>query len=657
MAGVEKGRCRVLHGDMSMRGRFWGWATVAWACWAGVAIAEDFGTDLDPTCRLPRVQVRAADPGSLYELLASEDPGGPWETVLQATGATDHAWHDPVSRSEHRRFYRWQRTTPRPPAAPIWNFRLTDHAGASHELLREGDARVVVLGFTDNAGLATLAGELKPVMDRMQGKPVRFWLVNPVEGRGAVAAAVAAAGLSTPVLLDPAQVVTRTFQGLRVGEVVAVTPEMMEEVYRGGVADRVEVNGTALRQEFLGDAVEAYLGGKVVRYPQTRSAGRELALVGLKVPDYETWVAPVLQRACVTCHRPGDIGSFAMTNHAVVAARAASMKANLLEGLMPPWHADAPKGVFTNDFSLEPGEVARLVAWLDAGAPRGAGEDPLMAKAPAAPADWPLGKPDRILTIPRQSIPAKSSQAEVPYQYTFVASPFSTNVWLRAAVVRPGNRAVVHHALVFTATSFADLLQVQGGLGGFFAGYVPGMEQAWYPEGTGKLLKRGSYIVFQMHYTPVGTAQTDETQIGLYLSATPPARELKTGAAYDTSFVIPPGARDAAVTAQTTFARPVTVYEMSPHMHYRGKRMRFEAVLPDGTVDTLLNVPHYDFAWQSMYRFSEPRRYPAGTTLRLVGGFDNSGANPWNPNPASEVRFGEQTDEEMFIGYMNYTEE
>ena len=644
---------------MRLRAGAWtrGWlAGVAIMAWF-VAMAEDLVSDLDPSCRLPRVQVRGADPGSLYELMASEEPGGPWETVLHATGSQEHAWHDPAARAEHRRFYRWQRTTPRPPAAPIWNFRLTDHAGTSHELLREGDARVVVLAFTDNAGLAGVAAELRPVMERFQGKPVRFWFVNPVDGRGSLPAAVASAGLGQPVLHDVAQVVARTLGGSRVGEVVAVTSEMMEEVYRGVVADRVEVNGTSLRQEFLGDAVEAYLSGKVVRYPQTRATGRELALSGLKVPDYETWVAPVLQRACVNCHRPGDIGSFAMTNHAVLESKMAAMKANLLEGLMPPWHADAPKGVFANDFSLEPAEVARLVAWLDAGAPRGSGTDPLAMKVPATPVDWPLGTPDRILTIPRQSIPAKSSQAEVPYQYTFLASPFSSNVWLKAAVVRPGNRAVVHHALVFTASSFADLLQVQGGLGGFFAGYVPGMEQSTYPEGTGKLLKKGSYIVFQMHYTPVATAQTDETQIGLYLSPTPPARELKTGAAYDTSFVIPPGAKDASVMAQTTFARPVTVYEMSPHMHYRGKRMRFEAVLPDGTVETLLNVPHYDFAWQSMYRLVQPRRFPAGTTVRLTGGFDNSAWNPWNPNPASEVRFGEQTDEEMFIGYLNYSEE
>jgi len=620
--------------------------------------AEQFVSELDPACRIPRVRLTSADPDSLYELLASEDPGADvWETVLHATGAHDHAWFDPVMRAEQRRFYRWRRTTPRPPALPIWNFRLTDHAGVSHELLREGDARVVVLVFTDNAGLAGVAVDLQSVRSQFLGKPVQFWFVNPVDSRPSLAAAVQAAGLDAPVLHDAAQVVARSFHGSRVGEVVAVTPDWMEELYRGGIADRREINGTAIRQEFLADAIASHLGGKPVRYPQTQATGAVLNVEVPGTPEYATQIAPVLQKACVNCHRPGDIGSFAMTNHASIVARAASVKANLLEGLMPPWHADAPKGTFANDASLEPVEVGRLVAWLDAGAPRGVAGDPLESQPPPAPTDWPLGKPDRILTIPKQSIPAQQSQSTIPYRYTFVTSPFASNVWLRAAVVRPGNRQVVHHALVFTATSLAELMQVQGGLGGFFAGYVPGMEPAEYPAGTGKLLKAGSFIVFQMHYTPVALSQTDETQLGLYLSSVPPQRELKTGAAYRTDFVIAPGSKDSPVVAETRFSRPVTVYEMSPHMHYRGKRMRFEAVLPDGSVETLLNVPHYDFAWQSMYRLAEPRRYPAGTVMRVTGGFDNSPWNPFNPDPAQRVTFGEQTSEEMFIGYLNYSEE
>ncbi len=647
---------------LSLRQRrlaLWIWS-LAWIAGASAPLgaAERFTSDLDPVCRVPRVQLQGADPDSLYELLASDDPvAGPWEPVLRMTAGHDHTWFDPQARAQQRRFYRSERMHPRPPALPIWNFRLIDHAGVAHELLRDGDQRVVVLAFTDNAGLASLWNELKPVRERFAGKPVAFWMVNPVDSRASLAAAVNSAGVPVPLLHDVAQSVMTTFGARRSGEVVAVTGEMMEEIYRGSISDRFENNGVTVKQDFLADAVASYLEFRPIRVPMTRGGGSELAVAAAGVPDYTTEVAPLLQRSCVTCHRPGDIGSFAMTNHATVAAQAVSMKANLLEGIMPPWHADAPKGMFANDFSLEPAEVSRLLRWVDAGSPRGTGSDPLAEEAPPSTEAWPMGTPDRIATVQTQMIPAKSSQAEIPYRYLIVLNPFPTDVWLRAAVVRPGNRRVVHHALIFTGTSFSDILQVQGGLGGFFAGYVPGMDQTEYPAGTGKLLKKGSFIIFQMHYTPVETAQTDATQIGLYVAATRPAKELKTGAAYTTTFTIPPGSGDAAVSAEKTFDRPVTIYEMSPHMHYRGKRMRIEAELPDGSVDMLLNVPAYDFAWQAMYRFTEPRRYPAGTRIRVTGAFDISVWNPFNPDPSASVTFGEQTSDEMFIGYLNYSEE
>lgn len=625
--------------------------------WTRLLAAERLTSDVDPICRLPRIQLTEADPDSLYELLASDDlESGIWQPVLKVTAGHSHAWHDPQARAGQRRFYRTQRMSPRPPALPIWNFRLVDHAGVAHELLREGEHRVVVLAFTDNANLANVWSDLKPVREKFAGKPVAFWMVNPVDSRGTLAGAVSSAGVPVPVLHDAAQSVMTTFGVRRAGEVVAVTGESMREIYRGGVADRFDANGVSVRREFLEDAVASYLENKPVRVPMSEVRGTELAVAAAGVPDYALEVAPLLQKNCVTCHRPGDIGSFSMTNHAVVAKEAMAIKANLLEGLMPPWHADAPKGVFTNDFALQPMEVARLLRWVDAGAPKGGGGDPLAEVTPATVQDWPMGTPDKIVRITRQNIPAKSSQPEVPYRYLIVSNPFTTNVWLRAAAVRPGNRKVVHHALIFTGT-VADLLQVQGGLGGFFAGYVPGMEQREFPVGTGKLLKKGGLIIFQMHYTPVETAESDTTELGLYLMTGPPQRELKTGAAYTIDLNIPPGAADAPVAAEMAFSRPVTIYELSPHMHYRGKRVRFEAVLPDGTIDTLLNVPSYDFAWQAMYRFTEPRTYPAGTRIRVVGAFDNSVWNPFNPDPSAQVGFGEQTNDEMFVGYLNYSEE
>jgi hypothetical protein len=429
--------------------------------------------------------------------------------------------------------------------------------------------------------------------------------------------------------------------------------------YRGAVEEDCNPgSASAARTTPLADAVTRFLSDRSPAVEFVRSTGPALALGTPKVADYRTEIAPLLREKCQTCHRPGDIGSWAITNHASVADRTFSIRANLMEGLMPPWHADPSHGAFENDMNLNPAERETLVGWLDAGAPRGAGADPL-AEPAGQPGTWPLGTPDLVLRLPRQNIPARG---EVPYSYLFVTNSLPTNRWIRAAAVRPGNPSVVHHALVFQVVPgtlsqmLAQVNAIQGGLAGYFAAFVPGMKQSFYPPGTGKLLAGRGILVFQMHYTPNGTATTDASEIGLYLSDRAPASELKTSAAYNTAIDIQPGQKGYRIQGERTFATAVDVRELSPHMHYRGNSMRFEAVLPDGSVRTLLNVPKYDFAWQALYRLAEPVRLPAGSRLRIQGTFDNSRWNPFNPNAASRVGFGEQTDDEMFIGYVNYTE-
>jgi hypothetical protein len=476
--------------------------------------------------------------------------------------------------------------------------------------------------------------------------------VNSCDERAAIAEA--SAGLEVPVLHDPAEVVARTFGVNAVLESVAISQRDLTAIYRGPVSDHCELPGGPADQPYLQQALDQFLGGQPVVVPAARARGAALALAPLEVPRYANEIAPLLQARCVTCHRPGDIGSWAMTNHAAVAAWADSIRRQVLNGSMPPWHADAPPGHFANESSLTAAETRRLVAWIDAGAPRGAGDDPLVTAPPPPVSDWPLGRPDLVLSIPTQSLPASG---EIPYRYLVVNNPLRTNVWLRAATVRPGNREVVHHCLVFTARTVADFLQVQGGLGGFFAGYVPGADPVEFPTGTGKLLRAGSYLVFQMHYTPNGRATSDRTEIGLYFASQPPQRELLTTAAYDTAFEIPPGARDHEVVTETVIERDSWLYEMSPHMHFRGARMRIEAQYPDGASEVLLKVPGYQFNWQRVYRLNDPRRLPAGTRIRVVGGFDNSRWNPWNPDPTRRVLFGEQTSDEMLIGYLNLAAE
>lgn len=618
--------------------------------------AQPLLTGLDPECRLPRLTV--ADPsaaGSRLQVRAGDSLDDPasWPVVAELRGdGHTHHWIDPESRLNRLRLYRLEKV-PAPPLAPVPNFRLTDHEGRSHELFREGLAAGVVLAFVDRDSLAATWAALAPLREKYGSKGVLFWLIDPVDARPDLAAAAKAAGIPVPVLEDRAQLVAQSFAAGEAGEVILLETSQMSQVYRGPIEDVLEgENGVVRRQAYLADALERMLAGQPATWERVRSRRRPLALAGLEAGSYVREIGPLLKSRCANCHRPGGIGSFAMTNHASVAARRESIRINILEGLMPPWHADAAHQRFANDFSLNPAEQAAVVAWLDAGAPADAGADPL-AQVDPPPPDWEIGTPDRVLSIANQSLPATG---EIPYRYLLVANPFTTNVWLRAAAVRPGNRAVVHHALIFYARNIADFLEVQGGLGGFFAAYVPGMDQTTYPAGTAKFLPPGGFFVFQMHYTPTGTATTDRTQLGLYLANGPAGRELKTTAAYTTDLQIPPGARDYVRQAERVLAKDSVLYEMSPHMHYRGSWMRFEALYPDGTQETLLNVPKYDFAWQALYRLQEPRRVPAGTRIRITGGFDNSVTNPWNPNPASLVTFGEQTDDEMFIGYLNYAE-
>jgi hypothetical protein len=214
----------------------------------------------------------------------------------------------------------------------------------------------------------------------------------------------------------------------------------------------------------------------------------------------------------------------------------------------------------------------------------------------------------------------------------------------------------VHHVLVFAATTLNDILQIQAGLGGYFAAYVPGQEQVAFPDGTAKLLKRGAYLVFQLHYTADGNPETDTTELGFYLAPGPPASQLHTAAAFDLNFTIPPGAADQPDTAEYTLTRDIVLHEMSPHMHFRGTHFRFDAVYADGTTETLVNVPFYRFAWQSLYRLARPKLIPAGTKIVCSGSWDNSAKNLFNPDPTATVAFGEQSWDEMFIGYFNYSD-
>lgn len=552
------------------------------------------------------------------------------------------------------------------PGDLVPNFRLTDHRGTTRELYYESTVRAVVLVFTGAGSPRAMqtAASLRSLRARYAASDVIIWQID--SSAAATAAALTAEQTlfnnDLPVLRDEAQLVASELGVTRQTEAFVLSPGPGSVIlYRGPLDNADPASFAAATENHVAAALDATLAGRIparARVAMPATAPR-IDLPPTPSINYATDVAPIVQKRCISCHSPGNIAPHSYTRFEDLASRANSIRSTLLTRRMAPWHADAEYGAWSNDVALTPLESATLHAWVKAGAPRGSGSDPLPAAVPSSGGNWPLGQPDLVLTVPRQSIPATG---KIDYAYLTVAVPVDRERWLKAAVVRPGNPKVVHHALVFEGTLF-DVLAAAGGQGGFFAGYVPGLAQTWYPAGSGKRVRKDSALTFQMHYTTSGTPETDETQIGLYFTDTPPARELQTRSAY--SPIIPINTisipartreyqREASFTPSAT--RDVLLYELSPHMHYRGKWFRYDAAYPDGTTETLLNVPQYDFNWQSGYRFTEPKRLPAGTQIRVRGAFDNSPQNPFNPNPNVVVRGGDQTDDEMFIGYINYAE-
>ena len=554
----------------------------------------------------------------------------------------------------------------------IEDFHLLDHEGHSHFLHRQTKSKAVVLIATANGCpvVKEAAPRIKALSDRFASQGVTFWMVdsNPQDDRTSTAQEAKALGVDLPILSDTIQLVASEVGFTRTCEAVCINTADWTVLYRGAIDDQLgDATKSKPSKNYLESALTSFLAGKKASPNRTLAKGTAISFAegadsSKKTVSYANDVAPILQKSCISCHSPGNIGPFAMGSYDKVKGRSSMIREVLLAQRMPPWHADPHYGSFANERALSLEQAHTLVQWVEQGCPRGEGEDPLEAKA-MPPADpWPLGKPDYIVKFPKaEEIP---DNGVFDYRYIFARSPIPNNAWLRAAVVRPGNRKVVHHVLVTTMSP--QELQVRrarqggnaggGGIEGFFAAYVPGYDSVAFPEGTGKYLPAGSIISFQMHYTATGKAETDSTEMGLYLCKEKPKVELKTRSAFNVQFRIPPGEASHETAAEYKFVKDSLLYELMPHMHLRGSWFNFEAVYPDGKKEVLLSVPNYDFKWQHLYRLKQPKRLPAGTRLVCRGAHDNSTQNPDNPDATKTVGFGEQTFNEMFIGYFNYAE-
>jgi peroxiredoxin len=535
------------------------------------------------------------------------------------------------------------------------DFALLDFRGKEFRL-RRADAKVVVLFFTaTGCPVAEQSFErLKALQKKYDRNGVRVCLVdsNTADDRAALEKQVQQFKLLTlPLLQDETQGVAEMLGVKRTATVVAIETEHWSVFYRGALDDKM-VEGAqkpAATVNYLADALDAFLAGKKVAAAETSAHGCLISFDKEPV-NFAKQVAPIFEAKCFGCHSPGNIGSFAMTNYARVHAMSDMIQEVVLARRMPPWQPDRHFGKFANGTMLTLDEAKTLLRWIEQGASRGEGEDPL-EKAVAPHEEWPLGKPDAIVALPDvEEVPATGI---LEYRHIKATVPFDEDVWLKGVVARPNNRRVVHHIIVRVREPGQKEDSQDDA---FLLGWAPGSPDMFFPENTGKKIKKGSKLDFEMHYTVTGKPEKDQSRIGLYLLKEAPPLVLKTRAAYNFDFEIAPNEIASAAHATYVFKRDSMLYDLSPHMHLRGSWFKFEALYPNGKRETLLSVPRYDFNWQHNYRLKEPKRMPAGTWILCTGGFNNSPTNPYNPDPAIHVHWGDQSFDEMFIGFMGIAE-
>jgi mono/diheme cytochrome c family protein/peroxiredoxin len=545
------------------------------------------------------------------------------------------------------------------------DFAFTDAKGATGRLSDLLDGHPLVLAVRDvGCPVSKRYAPRLAALERQyaeRGVSFAYLDCSPQDSPAEVLASAEKYGLDGRQLVDPKGRLGRLLGLITTTEVLVIDAARTLS-YRGAVDDQYGIGFTrdATSHDWLVDAVEAVLTGRQPDVRATNAAGCLLDLgnapgasSSTAPPTWHGSISRVLQNSCVSCHRDGGVGPFALDDYEEASARNDMINYVVEHGIMPPWGATVG-GPWMNDRSLAQRDRQLLSDWMAADCPEG---DPADAPMPRNwPTGWTLGEPDVIYTGRPIDVPAEGT---VRYQYYYVKTDMPEDRWVQSIEILSSATQQVHHVLVFLENPQPGQENVvsingDGGLYGYFAGYIPGQGGRDFGPGKAKKLPANSWLKFQLHYTTNGEAVTDVTRIGFHFADREPDHEVRTSSLADQSFTIPPRTDDFVVTAKGGFSKDSTLSGFSPHMHLRGKAFRYEIEYPDGEREVLLDVPAYDFNWQTMYQLAEPLTVPGGSTLHITAWFDNSEDNPSNPDSSATVYFGEQTWEEMMIGYFEW---
>lgn len=514
---------------------------------------------------------------------------------------------------------------------------------------------IVIVYLGTECPLAKLYGpRLTEIQERYANRGVQIIGINSnkQDSMSELAAYVHRHGIGFPMLKDPGNRIADAMGAERTPEVFLLDHHRIV-TYHGRIDDQYGVGYSRERgaQPELTLAIDALLQGEPISTPETQAVGCYIGRVNDVEPrgdvTFTKDIAPIFNDRCVSCHREGEIAPFTLTSYDDVLGWEDTILEVIAENRMPPWFADPQHGKFSNDARLSPQQRDLIANWVENGMPEGAAED--LPQPPVFADGWQMPEPDQVFRmrdVP-YSVPA---EGVVDYQHYVVDPGWDEDKYIVAAEARPDQRAVVHHILVYVippGKQKRDFQQV-------VAGYAPGMPPLLLTDGVALEVKAGSKLLFEMHYTPNGSANKDLSYLGVkFIEKHKVRKRLNGRVAVNQTFEIPAGAADHRVMATYVARHDENLISVTPHMHLRGKSFRYDVRFPDGREDTLLNVPHYDFNWQLKYVLDEPLLLPAGTRVECTAVFDNSESNMANPDPTRPVRWGEQSFEEMMIGFMD----
>ena len=533
----------------------------------------------------------------------------------------------------------------------VGDFSLLDQNGYFHQMSWYDDNKAIVLlvQATGDIGVQNVLADFDSLNSSFDAQGIEFFMINPLglKDRDAVKAEMVALNIDVPVLMDDARLISEALDIDKIGEVIVYDPKSFSVLFRGPLGAELTTALTDIVADRDLQTTQVASTGTPVNYP-IKTAHLQ------QVPSYEKEIGPIIAQNCAACHREGGIAPFALDSHTMVMGWSQMIREVLMTKRMPPGQIDSHIGDFINDMVLVDEDAQKIVHWIEAGSPKDGITDPLTTLV-WPETEWAFGEPDYIVEIPEQSIPATGI---LDYYNVMVELDLEEDRWVRASQYIPGDRTVLHHTL----HSLVAPGETRGGslLGGEpdrpdIAPYIPGQAPRMEPANTGGLLKAGTRIAMQMHYTTTGKESVDASRIGIWFypkGFVPEERMTGQCACHFTpTWVnIPPLDPDYEMTQSFTIEKDAKLFAFTPHMHFRGKRMRFSAEYPDGTSEELINIANYNYNWQLAYTYKEPKAVPAGTVITATGAFDNSEQNKMNPDANRSVPWGLQSWDEMFFG-------